>query len=100
MSEMPLQTHLLRRGSTYYFRAKVPVDLQPDLGKREEKYSLKTKDPAEAKRLAHRASVEFDEKCERIRAELEGRDLDSTPAQAITDDLIQETCALWRQHDL
>ncbi len=27
MSDMSLQNHLLRRHSTYYFRAKIPVDL-------------------------------------------------------------------------
>jgi|GEM_PF-1113214 len=92
---MPLQTHLLRRGAVYYFRAKVPVDLQPFLGKREEKYSLKTKDPKEARSRARKASAEFDEKCERLRAQIEAQTQDH-PAQPITDELIEHLCTLWR----
>lgn len=99
MSDMPLQTHLLRRGSTYYFRAKVPVDLQPYWGKREEKYSLKTKDPALARRLVRQAAVDFDEKCERLRADLRRRNGEG-PIQPITDPLIQAICSLWRQQVL
>lgn len=36
---------------TYYFRKAVPLDLQPLVGKKEEKRALGTKDPAEARRL-------------------------------------------------
>jgi hypothetical protein len=35
----------------YWLRKRVPDDLVPVLGKREEKRSLKTRDAAEAKRL-------------------------------------------------
>jgi integrase len=37
---------------TYYFRKAIPADLQPVLGRRMEKQSLRTKDPAEA-RIRH-----------------------------------------------
>jgi hypothetical protein len=34
----------------YWLRKRIPDDLRPILGKREEKRSLKTRDPTEAKR--------------------------------------------------
>jgi integrase len=36
---------------TYYFRQKIPVDLSPIIGRKIEKISLRTKDPAVARRL-------------------------------------------------
>lgn len=54
MSEMYNQTHLFKRNSTCYFRAKIPVDLQHLLGKTEEKFSLKTKDPREVTHACQR----------------------------------------------
>jgi integrase len=47
---MALQTHLKRRGATYYARVVVPVDLQEVMGKIELAKSLGTSDPKEAKR--------------------------------------------------
>jgi len=59
-----------RRKSTYDFRARSPRDLQPNLGKVEEKFSLKTKDYAKARRLARKVSVDFDRHCERLLEEI------------------------------
>ena len=73
MSDISLQPHLFRRNSTYYFRAKIPPDLQPFLGRCEEKFSLKTKNPREARRLVRPASADFEWCCERLRAETEAR---------------------------
>ncbi len=96
---MSQQTHLFRRNSIYYFRAKVPSDLQRYLGKCEEKFSLKTTDHQEAKRLVRQASTDFDRRCECLRAELRTRQGGVTP-RVIDDALIQEICALWRHHAL
>jgi hypothetical protein len=41
-------TRLYRRGATYYHRAVVPKDILDTYGKREETFSLKTKDRSEA----------------------------------------------------
>jgi len=49
--EVSRQTHLQRRGSVYYFRAKLPADLRKAKameGKKELKWSLKTSDPKQA----------------------------------------------------
>ncbi|WP_198005558.1 DUF6538 domain-containing protein [Thioalkalivibrio thiocyanodenitrificans] len=96
---MSQQTHLLKRDSTYYFRAKIPVDLQPYLGKREERFSLKTKDHREACRLARQASASFDRRCQRLRDELRARHGEKTQL-LLDDNVIQEICALWRHHAL
>jgi len=96
---MPAQTRLYRRNSTYYFRARIPRDLQPYLGKVEEKFSLKTKDYAEARRLAREASVDFDRRCERLRDEIRARQAAKTPL-VIDDGLIREICDLWRHQSL
>ncbi|MCW8905976.1 MAG: site-specific integrase [Sedimenticola sp.] len=99
MSDMSQQTHLFKRNSSYYFRAKIPRDLQPYLGKQEEKFSLKTKDYREAKKLVRQASTDFDRRCQQLRGELCYRLQEKMP-RVIDDDLIQEICALWRHHTL
>lgn len=96
---MHVQTRLLKRRSVYYFRARIPRDLQPYLGKSEEKFSLRTRDPAEARRLARQASVDFDQRCERLRKEIRSRQGRREPL-VIDDDLIRELCDLWRHHTL
>lgn len=45
---MKSQTHLVKRGSKYYFRARVPADLVTQYGKHEIYFSLRTSDKAEA----------------------------------------------------
>ncbi|MEJ2631703.1 MAG: hypothetical protein P8011_18565 [Acidihalobacter sp.] len=91
---MPLQTGLQKRGSIYYFRARVPDDLQPYLGK-EVKYSLKTKDRADANRKVREASVAFDQRCDALREQDRLR-RQLPPSGPITDALIQQLCDLWR----
>jgi len=43
--------HLQRRNRTYFFRMRIPADLQGVIGKKAFHHSLRTTDPAEAKRL-------------------------------------------------
>ena len=69
MTNMPLQTRLFKRNSTYYFRARIPRDLRPYLGKTEEKFSLRTRGPVQARRLARQASVDLDEQFESLRGQ-------------------------------
>lgn len=52
----------------FQFRKRVPAALVPLVGKREEKRSLGTKDPHEAKRLHARASAEVERKWANLRA--------------------------------
>ena len=99
MTNMPLQTRLFKRNSTYYFRARIPRDLRPYLGKTEEKFSLRTRDPVEARQLARQASVDFDARCHRLRKEIERRQ-GAKKALVIDDALIAEICALWRHQAL
>lgn len=53
--------HLLRRGSRYYIRRKVPLDLQPILGRKEIVRALGTADPREAAMRCRAASVLVDQ---------------------------------------
>lgn len=66
-SAMIYQTKLAKRGNTYYFRAKVPLDLIAHFGKKEIKLSLKTTDKREASRLCNLKAVEWDEQLEELR---------------------------------
>lgn len=54
-------------GSIYWLRKKVPDDLRPLLKKREEKMSLRTRDPAEAKIVFAKALAEIEERWGRLR---------------------------------
>lgn len=57
----------IKRGGIYWLRKRVPDDLQSILGKREEKFSLKTRDPAEARILFARATAEIEERWSNLR---------------------------------
>ncbi|WP_336958160.1 DUF6538 domain-containing protein [Sphingobium aquiterrae] len=48
-------TYLIKRGSTYAFRRRVPAKLVPFVGVTEFTYSLETKDRDEASELHHAA---------------------------------------------
>jgi hypothetical protein len=73
LKKMPGHTRLYRRGATYYHRAAVPQDIRDTYGKREETFSLGTKDHAEACRLVREAAVNVDRKFEAHRASLRAR---------------------------
>lgn len=60
MSELPAINYLQKRGSTYQFRMRVPLDLIGPIGKTEIKVSLRTRDPVEAKRLARLKAMEVE----------------------------------------
>jgi hypothetical protein len=62
LEKMPGHPRLYRRGNTYYHRAAAPLDIVGTYGKREETFSLKTKDYAEAVRRVRRAAAEVDQK--------------------------------------
>lgn len=53
--------------SIFWLRKRVPDDLRPILGKTEEKRSLKTRDPLEAKRRLAAALVELEQRWENLR---------------------------------
>jgi integrase len=57
----------LLRGSVYWFRKGVPDDLRTILKKTEEKFSLRTRDPAEAKVRFAKALAEVEERWARLR---------------------------------
>ncbi len=52
----------------YWLRKRVPDDLRTQLGKREEKRSLETRDPAEAKQRLAAVLVELDKRWANLRA--------------------------------
>lgn len=61
MNEVPLQTYLTQRKSTYYFRMRVPLDIAKIYGKREICISLKTKEYAEAIRAVRLKAAEVEQ---------------------------------------
>jgi integrase len=64
-------SHTIKRGSTYYYRRRIPLDLvAAHGGRREVIYSLGTKDRAEAERKARKASVALDDEWMKMRAAL------------------------------
>lgn len=67
--EVQAQTNLAKRGGVYYFRARVPEDLQEQYaGKKECCYSLRTKDKAEALQRVRIERVKFDQEYSHKRA--------------------------------
>ncbi|TSD88917.1 tyrosine-type recombinase/integrase [Mycobacterium sp. KBS0706] len=78
MNDVARHTRLKRRGSTYWFKAKVPKDLQgrgrfvtgKGTPKTDEAFSLRTRDPDAARRAVVEASLRFDQECDQLRREL------------------------------
>ncbi|KWR90375.1 site-specific integrase [Cupriavidus sp. IDO] len=75
---MAKSNHLTKRGSIYYFRRKIPLDLlQHYPGKREITRSLGTKDSDEAARIARRVSVDLDEEWQTLRNAVNSKQADA-----------------------
>ena len=68
---MARHPRLYRRNATYYHRAAVPKDIADSYPKKEETFSLKTKDYKEALRLVRIAAAEVDKKFEEHRKRLQ-----------------------------
>ncbi|MGH1376005.1 MAG: DUF6538 domain-containing protein [Alphaproteobacteria bacterium] len=67
---MAKQTYLIRRGAVYYFRLRVPTDIAKTYGKREELFSLKTKDYQEAIKRVRKEVARIENQFEQHREEL------------------------------
>ena len=94
---MYTQTRLSKRGSTYYFRAMIPKELQAHYGKREIIYSLRTKDRQEASRLVRQASAKLDAEFDTIQKRV---DLPTQHLSVLDDDAVRGICDVWRHECL
>jgi len=75
--------HIRKNSRNYYFRAKVPIDLQEHYGKREIAYSLRTSDPKKALEKVRIESVKFDQECAEARRKLSATKVDKLSATEI-----------------
>lgn len=66
---MAAPAHILRRGSTYYFRRKIPTHLREQIGKEEIRKSLGTSDLNEAKARAAVEAKKLEQEFARLRVE-------------------------------
>lgn len=88
---MPRHTRLKRRGSVYYFRAKVPADLLAHYApKKEITFSLRTSDPKAAARLVRLESVKLDQAFAQIRQQASAK-----PVTEIDSETMERLAALW-----
>jgi len=94
---MYTQTRLSKRGSTYYFRAMIPKELQAHYGKREIVYSLRTKDRQEASRLVRQASAKLDSEFEAIQKPV---DLPTQRLTVLDEETVRDICDLWKHECL
>lgn len=95
METVSKHTRLIRRGSVYYFRCKVPVDLQDHYSpKKEIIYSLKTKDHREALQRVKVESLKQDQEFSRIRSLLA-----ATPKTELSSTEIARLVAIY-EHDV
>lgn len=70
---MPKHPRLIRRGTTYWHRAAIPVDIKATYPKTEETFSLRTKDAKAALILVRKAAAEVDERFAAHRRQQDGR---------------------------
>lgn len=95
-SDMNHQTHLLKRGGSYYFRCVIPADLLEHYRPRKEiKFSLRTKDRQTAKRFVLEHSLKYDEEFKRVRQDLPvtiNVSAPSGPVTYLTDEQIELIC--------
>lgn len=93
---LPIQTHLINRNGTYYFRRRIPLELLPHYSpKLEIIFSLKTKDLKEAERLTRVESVRLDSEFERLR-----NNLSAIPLDSISREDIKKLSDAWKAHIL
>lgn len=93
---LPIQTHLISRNGTYYFRRRIPLELlQHYSPKLEIIFSLKTKDLKEAERLSRIESVRLDSEFERLRG-----NISATPIDSISREDIKKLTDAWKAHVL
>lgn len=97
-SDMQYQTRQHKRGSTYYFRVKIPVDLRRHYdGRQEIKYSLGTKDHREAARLVRQHSARLDQEFEALRGASQGLVPPAQRKRVVPDpSTISALCDHWR----
>ena len=89
-SKLKDQTHAQRRGSIYYYRRRIPAHLVSHYGKAEVIFSLKTRDPKEAARLARVEDVRIDQEWHHISL-LQG----ASPQQELTREEISRIATLY-----
>lgn len=90
--------HLELRGRVYAYRRKIPLDLLDVYqGSREIRHSLRTRDKAEAVRLARLRSVELDDEFARQRRRHTRRrpQAPATTPMELTEENIRRVCLLW-----
>jgi len=97
---MPGHTRLYRRGAVYYHRAAVPVDIRDTYGKREETFSLGTKDHSDAVRLIRVHAIEVDRRFEDHRRQLQrqAQREQSPPLTDLTRDQIARAKSVYLHH--
>ncbi len=91
--DMYSQTRLFKRNNNYYYRSKIPVDLQEHFGKKEQKFSLKTKNREKAAALVRQIAAKSDEEFARLRAALYGEFREIT---RVDEEFIQEIRSLYQ----
>ncbi|MGE4193307.1 MAG: DUF6538 domain-containing protein [Pseudodesulfovibrio sp.] len=87
----PTRLHRRKGSRNYYFRAKVPVDLQDIYGKREVFFSLKTSDRQEALQRVHMESVKLDQEFAEKR-----RQRDAQAVDRLSEIEVERITAIWR----
>jgi hypothetical protein len=80
------------KSGIYWLRKAVPDDLRGSVGKREVKFSLKTSDPVEAKRLHAQALIEIEQRWSNLRAPI--RKLDNLELHRILTTMYERCVAL------
>lgn len=93
-------THLTRRGAVYYYRARVPADLQQVYGRKMLSFSLGTTNKAEAKSLAKQHAARLDKEFSQYRG-IHSPDVSSRPLNiAWTPENISQFCGAYLIHEL
>lgn len=85
---MPKFKYLLQREGVWYYRRPVPSDIREDYGKQVISTSLHTNDFDEAKRLAHKENVKYDEEFDRYRTD----DSDELVEKTLDNISIKQAC--------
>lgn len=90
--EVKNQTNVVKRkgSDAYYYRARIPTDLQQHFGKAERWVSLRTKDPHQANQKATIEQLKLDQEYAHLRAMQS-----ATPTQDISNDELERIALIW-----
>ena len=95
--DMSLVSNVVRRGAVYYFRRRVPPQIQSIIGRAIIRESLQTREPKEARRLAAERNLHWERRFSEAEKRLTSQDALKEHLEELSEADIQAVVADYRR---